>query len=448
MNEKKSNSIQYKISTMTMSTKIPNCQLNLLNIGKYLQVDDEIIGIKYNHANLNVMKGEYSTTIYKKSKNKVIDKINKTLFYNQISIIVKVNNHNINAKLFGNGSLHLTGCRSIDDGVIVTQCIYKKLKNLENHKTSTLLTKDMNSVLLDKDNLIYSYQNFQIIGHKENDKYIIFKKEYNIDQNTNMFISTKEEIQRKRNIINFDGKSIGYAKIELIKHHNKLYKKNGNLYYDWNNKLIFYNDSNIIGRIIYTLENENITNLSKYEDVFEIEYNTNPFLGYCNENKENENKENDNVQNNKKNIDDLLKLDDTETYESFKKLIDISIHCINACFSLNYKINRQKFYENLLNLNFISKYRPESYSGIKLIYKIQDFNDDNNENTKGECEKYIGKYDGKCYCTCKCICTNITFLIFQSGNVIVTGFKNLKQIDNVLISFDNIWNGFLKNVIV
>ena len=62
--------LDVKISTITLSTKLPNCQLNLTNIGKYLDIDDEIIGIKYNYADLSIMKGKYSTTIYKKAKIK------------------------------------------------------------------------------------------------------------------------------------------------------------------------------------------------------------------------------------------------------------------------------------------------------------------------------------------------------------------------------------------
>ena len=80
-----------KISTVTLSTKLPNCQLNLTNIGKYLDIDDDIIGIKYNYADLSIMKGKYLTTIYKKAKIKNAEKINKTLFYNQISIIINNN---------------------------------------------------------------------------------------------------------------------------------------------------------------------------------------------------------------------------------------------------------------------------------------------------------------------------------------------------------------------
>lgn len=413
--------VDYKISTMTMSCKFPNCQLNLLNIGKYLEIDDEIIGIKYMHANLNVMKGQYSTTIYKKSKNKKIDKINQTLFYNQISIIIRVNNHDINVKLFGNGSLHMTGCKSKDDLLKVTQCIYKKLKMLEKQKTIILLSKDEQNILLDKDNLIYSYTDFQIIGHKESYKgnnksiYNINKKQYYVDEHTHMFMSSKEEVQRKRTILNLDGAVIGYTQIELMKNHNKLYKKNSNLYYDWTNKLIFYNDSDVIGRMVYNIKNELVTDI-KHEDILEIEYEIKPFIKEYN-------------------------LDLT----NLEAVLDINIHCINVCFSLNTKINRQKFYEKLVNLNYICKYRPESYSGIKFIYKTQNFNDINDLTGNEENDNLYE--NGKCYCTCKCICTNITFLIFQSGNIIVTGFKNIEQINNILKSFINIWNSFSQSVI-
>ena len=41
-----------KISTITISTQLPHCQLNLTNIGKYLSIDDDIIGIKYKSQNV------------------------------------------------------------------------------------------------------------------------------------------------------------------------------------------------------------------------------------------------------------------------------------------------------------------------------------------------------------------------------------------------------------
>jgi hypothetical protein len=59
-----------KISTITLTTQLPNCEINLTNVGKYLEINDHVIGIKYQFGNLNIMKGEYSTTVFRKSKNK------------------------------------------------------------------------------------------------------------------------------------------------------------------------------------------------------------------------------------------------------------------------------------------------------------------------------------------------------------------------------------------
>ena len=76
--------LDIKISTITLSCKLPDCQLNLTNIGKYLEIDNDIIGIKYNYADLSIMKGKYSTTIYKKAKVKDTEKINKAFFFNAL----------------------------------------------------------------------------------------------------------------------------------------------------------------------------------------------------------------------------------------------------------------------------------------------------------------------------------------------------------------------------
>jgi TATA-box binding protein (TBP) (component of TFIID and TFIIIB) len=375
-----------KISTVTLSTKLPNCQLNLTNIGKYLNIDEDIIGIKYNYADLSIMKGKYSTTIYKKAKVKNVEKINKTLFYNQISIIINNSGNNVNVKLFGNGSLHLTGCKSINEGVIVTRKIYEKLDSIRYKTDTVLITKDLNNILVDKDNLVYSYSSNQIIGYRkdlESKRYTINKKDFLIDNKTSMFITEKIETQRRHFIHNLNGEFIGYSKIELMKNRNKFYKKNNNIYFDTENGLIYHNNDNIIGKIVYNIDETKITNVSYTTDIFEIEYNCNPFVEH----------------------------DYTVTSD---EKFDLNVNCMNVYFNIDYKINRQRFYERLINMNYICKYKPESYSGIKLIYKIPLQNNNS--------------ISGFCPCTNKCTCVNITFLIFQSGNVIATGFKTNEQI--------------------
>jgi TATA-box binding protein (TBP) (component of TFIID and TFIIIB) len=413
-----SNDINIKISTITLSSQLPLCNLNLTNIGKYLDIDNEIIGIKYNYADLNVMKGRYSTTIYKKAKIKNADKINKRLFYNQITIIYNNNGNNVNVKLFKNGSLHLTGCKNIDEGTEITKTIYQKLTTLKNKTDVILLTKDINGILLDNDNLVYSNTNKQIIGYKlnKNNTYIINKKEYTIDHKTRMFISKKFETQRRKFIYNLDGDYIGYSKIELLKNKNKFYKKNINIFFDTSNDLIYHNNDNIIGKVTYDINNSYINDISLIPDIIEINYDCNPFI----------------------NKDYLLDINNS----NLKNYIDLNINCINIYFNINFIINRQRFYEKLINLNYICKYKPESYSGIKLIYKINLTNNLNFETLNISKNKTTSetKLTGLCICTSKCTCISITFLIFQTGNIIITGFKNMEQIEPVTKNFIDLCN--------
>jgi len=364
------------------------------------------------------MKGRYSTTIYKKAKIKNADKINKRLFYNQITIIYNNNGNNVNVKLFKNGSLHLTGCKNIDEGTEITKTIYQKLTTLKNKTDVILLTKDINGILLDNDNLVYSHTNKQIIGHKLNksNTYIINKKEYTIDYKTRMFISKKFETQRRKFIYNLDGDYIGYSKIELLKNKNKFYKKNINIFFDTSNDLIYHNNDNIIGKVTYDINNSYINDISLIPDIIEINYDCNPFI----------------------NKDYSLDINNS----ILKNYIDLNINCINIYFNINFIINRQKFYEKLINLNYICKYKPESYSGIKLIYKINLTNNLNFETLNISKNKTTSetKLTGLCICTSKCTCISITFLIFQTGNIIITGFKNMEQIEPVTKNFIDLCN--------
>jgi TATA-box binding protein (TBP) (component of TFIID and TFIIIB) len=391
-----------KISTITLTTQLPNCQLNLTNVGKYLNIDDQIIGIKYNHTSLSVTKGKYATTIYKKAKVKDDTKINKTLFYNQVSIIVNNNGNHVNVKLFSNGSLHLTGCKKIEEGIEVTNIIYNKLCSLKNVYDTVFLTYDINGVLLDKDNLIYSSIDHQIIGYSKNDLYIINKKDYKIDEKTKMFISNKIETQRRRYLYNLNGEYIGYTQIELLKNKNKLYKKHNNTFVDEISGLIYSNDTSVIGKIVYYFEDKNediqIQNNEVSRDFLEIDYNCNPF------------------------VDKGYTLPTNPTTN-----IDLNVNCINVYFNIGYEINRQRLYEKLIDMNYICKYKPESYSGIKLIYKIS---------------MQENQIFGQCCCSNKCTCKTITFLIFQSGNVIATGFKSYDDIKNITANF--LKSSFLK----
>ena len=391
------------ISTITLSCAFPKCALNLTNIGKYLDIDDCIIGLKYKYADLDVMKGKYSTTIYKKAKLKDPNKINKSLFYNQITMIVNNRGNHVNVKLFGNGSLHLTGCKSIDESKDIVQLLYRKLDALRNKQDTILLTKDINNVLVDKDNLIYSHSSHQVIGYYKKPVYMINKREYTIDQKTHMFISMKMETRRRHILCNMDGVIIGQVQIELTKNKSKFYNRNTNIYYDYPNSLIYYNNDVIIGKILYNYDESKVTK-EITPDVLEILYDCNPFVD----------------KNYYLNVDD----------DQLGSCIDVDVNCMNVFFTLDYKLNRNKLYDFLISSQYICKYKPESYSGIKLIFKVPiDFTESNSD---------ISSTMGHCSCTTKCTCKNITFLIFQSGNVIATGFKTYIQIHEITKHFNTL----------
>ena len=131
---KESNLYNYKIFTMTVSCIYPGCTFNIINIGKFLDIDDSILGIKYNYGDRSVLKGIYTTSKYKKSRVKNIKKVNTVLFYNQISLVVKTDNNIVNAKLFSNGSLHLTGVKNSNQPKMIMKILYEKLLKLKDKR--------------------------------------------------------------------------------------------------------------------------------------------------------------------------------------------------------------------------------------------------------------------------------------------------------------------------
>jgi TATA-box binding protein (TBP) (component of TFIID and TFIIIB) len=386
-----------------------------MNIGKYLEIDENIIGIKYNFGKSSILKGKYSTSIYKKSKTKNQNKINTKLFYNQVSIIINLepssNNKIINVKLFGNGSLHLTGVKHPSEGKDIILLLYNKLLKLCKKFDTILLTSDINNVYLDNDNNIYTrtHINRHIIGFKYTSKneilYNIHKKDYIIDSNTGLFISKKFESKRSKPLLNLDGVNIGVSRIELLKNKNKLYKNNSNVHFDYKNGFIYYDGdgkSNIIGKIVYDYkESQNITTentITDKEDIIEYKYNCSPF-------------------SNESTIyttQELIKLTD--------KQLQHDVNCINIYLKLDFELNRQRLFNELIKKSYITEYKPEKYSGVKLRYKI----------SKQPTDKL-----GICECSSKCTCNTITFLIFQSGNIIVTGFKALNEIKPILDTFNS-----------
>ena len=241
----------------------------------------------------------------------------------------------INVKLFGNGTLHLTGVKHPSEGKQVMLLIYSKLINLCKEYDIILLTSDINNVYLDNANNVYSQNNdnrtvigFKYVTDKNETLYNINKKDYTIDKNTGLFIAKKFESKRSKTLLDLNGEKVGISRIELLKNKSKLYKNNSNVNFDYTTGFIYYDGdgkSNIIGKIVYEYINSYYNPEEvEIEPIVEYKYNCTPFL------------------------------QDTTIY-SLKELnnfndkeLQCDINCINIYSKLSFELNRQRLFNELI----------------------------------------------------------------------------------------------------
>jgi TATA-box binding protein (TBP) (component of TFIID and TFIIIB) len=370
-----------------------NEQIDLFNISKYMPIGNGIVGIKYDIGGKCIVRGTYST--HKGGKEI------KSNFYNQVSILIKVGPGNeINCKLFGNGTIQMTGCKSKENAQQAMSILYKTLLVMAAEKKEVMLFKDMNDILLDTDNFVYSMTTKRVIGLKKNDdSYTIKNKAYKIDEKTGLFIDTKKT-KNKFTILDYDGNEIGYKSVQISKGIKRLYKKNtrtttiGDMIYFCNENT---DTAIVLGQNVYTLDEKHLTDIQNYNekmpDVLLVQYTCTPFL-------------------------DGSTGRDMEHVPEF----NVEIHCANAAFDLKHPIDRQVLYEELYKRDYLCKFNPQIYAGVKLVFKMP-------------LQNSSGVFDGLCKCNNKCTCSKVTFLIFHSGKVIATGLKNESDTSHLISTF-------------
>jgi TATA-box binding protein (TBP) (component of TFIID and TFIIIB) len=125
------------ISTMCATCKL-NTELNIDNIEHFLQLDpDDIITVKRSTTSIRSLLTQKITN---KRNKKIIQPVKPKVinyFYNQITVVIRVNEGKtedinneprINLKLFKNGSVQMSGCKSVRNINIVLNKLIVKLK--------------------------------------------------------------------------------------------------------------------------------------------------------------------------------------------------------------------------------------------------------------------------------------------------------------------------------
>ncbi len=130
------------VSTMCSSCKL-NTRLNIPNIEKYLLLNsDDILTVKVSKERLRTLinvknKPKRMKKVESKQKNK---DTSKNYFYNQITVVVRVDHGTtkdlnevpkINMKLFRNGSVQMSGCKSLKNINFALNKLISKLKEVK-----------------------------------------------------------------------------------------------------------------------------------------------------------------------------------------------------------------------------------------------------------------------------------------------------------------------------
>lgn len=140
---------EVKISTITLTCKM-NIEFNVENIAKNIDLNPKCI-VKVSHGQNNDKSTNRSIIIDKKKRR---ENKQKKIFYNQVTICVKVvskEENPVNVKVFSNGSIQMTGCKTIDNIIETFEQIFSELIK---EKTFIKLKNKTNENLNDKSNKI------------------------------------------------------------------------------------------------------------------------------------------------------------------------------------------------------------------------------------------------------------------------------------------------------
>lgn len=177
-----------KVSTTTVTSNFPHA-VNIIDLAKYLPLDNVVVGIKlvYAGGTYSVIRGV--AKISKKAKD----------FYNQVTFTVRLpmngesslqlastdaseilkmaqNSILVSCKIFHNGTLHITGTHDLDEATMASNLLRERLLKFSGYKIVSIVENV--PFLTSFDNLLHS-SNGDTIGWVNLDKNIIhMKNEY------------------------------------------------------------------------------------------------------------------------------------------------------------------------------------------------------------------------------------------------------------------------------
>lgn len=380
-------------SSFTISTAVYIANIDttfdLYSIFRHINIDDTILGVKYN----NNIKGNMKQT---------------GSFFNQLTVKIFIDflNKETNVKVFPNGKFQISGVKNDNQASHSIKIFLEKIINIKGKYLQNVIVdngiiynkyeydKLHFNVKYDRFNFIRIYKedngNFYYLGEKKNnDKYIINKKYVNFCNENNFFVD-KSHVDFVKNIYDVNGNNIGCYKYimthkrkNLILHNSKFILKNENIYDIYNKYDQKIGERHFIPTNIKPTYNKKLDNILLYYDSIE-------------------------------NQDIKKEIISKEFFKNdFINKINLKITNINSNFSFD--LNNQMLDKiNIHNImtekyNILSYYKPDSkYQAINIrMYFDENYNIIQVDN------KYAHRF---------------TVTIFQNGKIMISGCKNKSQI--------------------
>lgn len=394
-----------RVSTTTVIAPFDK-NINIVDVAKYLELDDVIIGIKLVYAGgaSSIIRGVAKMT--KKKKD----------FYNQVTFTIRLplsgsDSILASCKIFHNGTLHVTGTRCLEEATNACNLLLERLCRFKGMKMIALKTatnQENSDVSVDDaeeegiGNFLCSFDNLLLSTTGEtigwiNEKFIYVKSEYVVPSKIDIgsesfpvFVSAKWT-NGKKALYSMNGDLIGHRQIqftgELPKKHFEV--KFGYVYSG--NKIVGNEEINLKEGTLQLLQQQDIQR--KY--LLSKGYIVRVFDAFG-----------------------AGRAVDKETFVPNFTPESFQVHMINTFFQAPFPLCRKKLHLTFKKYGFISRFDPGSHAAVNLRFHY-------NESTKDNQEK-----NGKCIYreeSLPCQCKDISVSCFNLGTIIITGLATIEQ---------------------
>ena len=357
------------VSTTTVTAAFES-PVNIIDIVKYLPIDNVVLGVKLVYAG--------GASVVVRGLGKLSKKVKE--FYNQVTLTIKLNDSLfVSCKLFHNGTLHITGTRTMEEAQETCSLLVDRLRKLRGEKVVYLQT-NRSGLLLTKDNVLLD-TNGEFIGWERNG--IVLNNdsvELAEERGFSVLVSKKWNKRRtpiQKTIYTLDGTVVGRRFLTFNSLHVSDTHKNFTVKFGY-----VYFGTTIVGSEVVELipDFDKILDMWKRKNKYFVEKGA------------------------------IIHRFDAGTADAG----NFVVHMINVFFKLNVSLCRMKLHRFFLDNGFCSRYDQCSSPSVNLRFHYREGDTEN-----------VGKCNKSGFLLCKCKDISVSF--FSSGKVNITGLAYKKQ---------------------